>query len=429
MNVAGSALAWCAVQVAVVGLAAMIAYWLVSKLHYAACGFTATTSLAVVFCLSAAAASPWPRWSFLDERNVEEDDVAGRTPGNSLLRAVSQIFSKPAAPAGGAAAGHVGAAIVANQAGTVLKVSKPEDEPSEVEAALGEMPGAFWLQRRAGPAPWRWTASLAVMFVAGFLWGGLRMLFALQSVRAIRRGSRSIEDIALTELVASLREQLGGRRIIQLRETDEISAPATIGWRRPVILLPVAWRSWSPEERRAVLAHEIAHVERGDYLMWLAAQMALVLHFYHPAVRWLVARIRLEQECAADAVAATATGPRAYLAALARLALREGPAEKLAVAPSFLATRGMLLERIERLRHHGADPGAATRYASKLAAALILITASLVASGFRSDRLEAPPHEQAAPSPAPAVSAISASSLSRHEDTSVPARPGGHAPG
>ena len=55
----------------------------------------------------------------------------------------------------------------------------------------------------------------------------------------------------------------------------------------PPLLLPPVWREWTESQRRAVLAHEIAHVRSGDFLSILVAQVGLLLHFYHPLVHWL----------------------------------------------------------------------------------------------------------------------------------------------
>ena len=53
-----------------------------------------------------------------------------------------------------------------------------------------------------------------------------------------------------------------------------------------------------------MLAHELAHVRRTDYLAGLLARLGVALHFYHPLVYWLAARLHLQQELAADALAA-----------------------------------------------------------------------------------------------------------------------------
>ena len=70
------------------------------------------------------------------------------------------------------------------------------------------------------------------------------------------------------------------------------------------MLLPADWRSWTPDQRRAVLAHEIVHARSQDSVALLFGQLGLMLHCYHPLLHWLMGRLRLEQELAADAAAA-----------------------------------------------------------------------------------------------------------------------------
>jgi beta-lactamase regulating signal transducer with metallopeptidase domain len=111
---------------------------------------------------------------------------------------------------------------------------------------------------------------------------------------------------------------------VEIRESPELTAPAMAGWRSAVILLPEEWRSWDGDERRAVLAHELAHVCRDDYITGVVARAAVALYFFHPLVHWLAARLRLEQELAADALGSRFAGGRArYLQSLSRLALQQ----------------------------------------------------------------------------------------------------------
>jgi hypothetical protein len=120
-----------------------------------------------------------------------------------------------------------------------------------------------------------------------------------------------------------------------------------------VILLPLTWHSWSNDERRAVLAHELAHVVRGDYAAGLLARLALALNAFHPLVRWMAARLHMQQELAADALGARYAGGKArYLVALARLALEQDRPSPCWPARAFLPRRGTLIRRIQMLREH-----------------------------------------------------------------------------
>jgi hypothetical protein len=214
----------------------------------------------------------------------------------------------------------------------------------------------------------------------------LQLAAGLLSVRAYRRASRPLHDKQLAELVDCQRAELSLTRTVELRQHDRLATAATIGWRRPVILLPKSWCTWNEDQRRAVLAHELAHVARGDYLACVLAQLSLALHFYHPLVHWLAARLRLEQELAADAAAAEiAGGRRTYLQSLAELALHTTERPLGWPAHTFLPTQGTFLRRIEMLRDSKRTASVASRPARLrsaprwIAAGLLILAAALVA--------------------------------------------------
>jgi uncharacterized protein (TIGR03435 family) len=155
---------------------------------------------------------------------------------------------------------------------------------------------------------------------------------------------------------------LGLSRAIHVVDSVAIDTPTVIGWLRPVILLPIAaLANLTPGQVQAILAHELAHVQRHDFLVNLLQAVAETLLFYHPAVWWLSSRIRAEREHCCDDVAVAVCGdPVDYADALTTLAswacLRTvdaaaRPAASLAVA----ATGGSLLLRIRRLLKLPAD--------------------------------------------------------------------------
>ena len=160
---------------------------------------------------------------------------------------------------------------------------------------------------------------------AGDAAGGLgislgRLLLALRSVGQLRRTSRPIEDEALRRLADETLRRGGFPSTIELRETSELSGAVTFGWLRPVIVLPEDWRTWSQTELAAAVAHEIAHVARGDYARRLVTLVGAAIHFYHPLVRRAARLVAADQEMAADSLARrlVANEP-AYLQGLARL--------------------------------------------------------------------------------------------------------------
>ena len=82
-------------------------------------------------------------------------------------------------------------------------------------------------------------------------------------------------------------------RRISLLESRLVDVPTVVGWMKPVVLLPVsALAGLSAEQLEAILAHELAHIRRHDYLVNLLQTLVETLLFYHPAVWWLSGRIR-----------------------------------------------------------------------------------------------------------------------------------------
>ena len=135
--------------------------------------------------------------------------------------------------------------------------------------------------------------------------------------------------------------------------------PTVIGWLKPVVLLPTsALAGLAPNQMEAILAHELAHVRRHDYIVNLFQTVVETLLFYHPAVWWLSRRIRAERENCCDDLAVSLCGdPVAYAAALAELEGLRSTTGDLVLA----ATGGSLLQRVRRLlgvpTHAGRAPG------------------------------------------------------------------------
>ena len=340
MNAVGIALVWCAVQVTLFGLLAGAVY-LVCRRWQPASGTSVTVAgLAGILVLSAMALSPWPRWSLVDRSEETARAASARSaPRDDPGLTPSDEAALPA-------------------------------EAGPVEEATREGPsfGALFLEALAdalssGTAQaeanqWRWPAAAGALFLVAAGLGAVWLVAGLVSVGAYRAGSRPIAEAALPELVDVLRAELGCRRPIELRQSDTLVTAATIGWRRPVVILPADWTGWTDDQRRAVLAHEIAHVRDGHFLGVLCGHLGLMLHFYHPLVHWLVNRLRLEQELAADAAAAGVMGgQRKYLNAIAELALRQSDRSLVWPARSFLPTRNMFLRRIAMLRDAKLQPG------------------------------------------------------------------------
>ena len=147
--------------------------------------------------------------------------------------------------------------------------------------------------------------------------------------------------------VSAMALQFGITREVRLRIVDNLASPITAGWWRPVVLVPASLMTGMPPDLlEALLAHEMGHVKRFDYLVNLGQNVVETLLFYHPAVWWISGRIRAEREQIADDVAASHLGePRRLALALSELERFQFSTHHLAQA----ANGGDLMTRIKRL--------------------------------------------------------------------------------
>jgi beta-lactamase regulating signal transducer with metallopeptidase domain len=182
--------------------------------------------------------------------------------------------------------------------------------------------------------------SLGVLILSFRLVGGWMLA---------RRLARHAIDTASPALEASARdiaERLRLQRAVEIVESAAVAVPTLIGWVKPVVLFPAsALAGLSPEQLQAILAHELAHVRRHDYLINLLQSVVETLLFYHPAVWWVSARVREEREHCCDDLAVDVCGDRfVYASALAELTTIAGQ-RGFALA----ATDGSLLARVRRI--------------------------------------------------------------------------------
>jgi hypothetical protein len=252
---------------------------------------------------------------------------------------------------------------------------------------------------------YRWARTWVFLLPSGTAWCLLRVVMGLWGVRECRLRSVPVDDSELLGQVESLRVALGLLGRVEVRELPQLvtTTAAAVGWWQPLVLLPGNWRTWNESERRAVLAHELAHVARADYAAGIVARLGLALHFYHPLVHWMVARLRLQQELAADAQGARlAGGRRSYLVSLSRLALRQEGSLPAWPAKAFLPARGHLIRRIHVLKEK-----CPAKDGSLSTTARAITIASLLAVGIVATVLRGPSASQGAEPPPSSVKDVS----------------------
>ena len=253
---------------------------------------------------------------------------------------------------------------------------------------------------------------IAPLWAAGVLLLSLRFFGGWAVARRLTR--RRVEPVprAVSDALARLRERLGVRQAVRVFQSAAVTVPTALGALRPVILLPISALAGIPAEGlEAVLAHELAHIRRRDYLVNLLQTAVETLLFYHPAVWWVSRRIRIERENCCDDIAIAATGDvRAYARALVGLEEIRDRGPRLAVA----ATGGTLLKRIARLLPSPSPADGASRWVAVVLAAAAIGTfgaASRAPAAVVTRAIDPVPSEFEVPA-APALAQVPSASTS-----------------
>ncbi|MCB9753773.1 MAG: M56 family metallopeptidase [Myxococcales bacterium] len=176
------------------------------------------------------------------------------------------------------------------------------------------------------------------------LWLAGAALLLRRLARGVARARRYVQNAspmpegAWTATLASLLRP-GAPVAVALRVTDELDGPAAIGALRPVILVPRALLGASPERRRSMLAHELAHVARADGLVLLAGALVRALFWITPLSWWALSRLRAVAEDAADdAVLGAGVRSSSYAALLVELARARGSSARAGAARAACGT-------------------------------------------------------------------------------------------
>jgi len=258
-------------------------------------------------------------------------------------------------------------AVAGSQGSSTLLVS----DVAHVRPITLWEPGGIATVLRAAPA--NWLPWVVAMWFVGVCISSIRLAGGWwQARRLIQRDAVDADDrwaLAVREVSARLRLRVP----VRLLESARVQVPVVIGSLRPVLLLPAAALSGlTPQQIEAVLAHELAHIRRHDYLVNLLQSIIETVLFYHPAIWWTSHTIRVEREHCCDDLAVAACGD-ALLYARALTHIESVRQDRVGMA--MAVSSGSLLARVRRLL--GVPPPA------RLAASgwvLLCLTALMVAA-------------------------------------------------
>ena len=201
---------------------------------------------------------------------------------------------------------------------------------------------------------WRFEAILpflAIAWMVGVVALSSQLIVQMTHVYKLPHQGTNAPETELQQTFERLMEQLGVKLAARLLVSNNVDVPMVIGWLKPVVLLPASMVvGLTQKQLEMLLAHELAHVRRHDYMVNFLQTLVEVMLFFHPGVKWISSQIRKEREYCCDDVAVSHCGSAiAYASALTEAELsRASHIPELAMA----ATGGDLKQRVFRVIGH-----------------------------------------------------------------------------
>ncbi len=190
---------------------------------------------------------------------------------------------------------------------------------------------------------------IVIIWLSGVLFLTIRMLggyFYMQNIK--KKNIQHVEN-KWVQMIKTISNNLQLSKTVKLFESTIVKYPTVIGFFKPVILMPLgSLAEMSMVQVEMILAHELAHIKRADYILNLIQSFLEILYFFNPSV-WLISKIiRNEREFACDDLAISINNDGTILAQ-ALLAVHQTETDRPAVALSLLGTKYSLLRRIKRM--------------------------------------------------------------------------------
>ena len=179
------------------------------------------------------------------------------------------------------------------------------------------------------------SKAVLVIWIFGIALMVLRLMLGLRGAQLIVRRTCEVRDRVARALGDST-TRLPNAASAQILESSEISVPVTVGLLRPKVLLPLDWRDWSPGKLQAVLTHELTHVQRGDFVIALLAELNRCLYWFHPLSWWLRTQLSdLAEESCDDAAIGLTGDPTGYARHLLEVAGSISPGSGRVIQPGL----------------------------------------------------------------------------------------------
>lgn len=205
----------------------------------------------------------------------------------------------------------------------------------------------------------------------------LKFIFSFFYTNRLRKiNTQSISEEWLDKFL-KLQEQLRINRTVNYIESQLVKIPLVLGYLKPVVVIPVELLSGMPlNQIEAIIAHELAHIRRNDYIFNVFQTIIETLFFFHPAIWYISSQIRKEREnCCDDMALTVCEGSLVYAKAL--VSVQEFTLNRHYSAVAFSGRKKHLLNRIKRMIM---KQKVKSNITDKIIAALIILSSVLALS-------------------------------------------------
>ncbi len=188
-----------------------------------------------------------------------------------------------------------------------------------------------------------------VFWITGFILFLIRYAVSFYFTNRYRLESRPMKDQKMLQRIDQIVAGMRLRRKFKTAVLDSLDSPMVIGFFRPVLLIPMQVLTQLPwQQIDAVLAHELAHIRREDYMINLIQSIIESIFFFHPGMWYISAKIREEREnCCDDAALSVCSKSTDYANTL--LYIKELSTQKHYSAVAFSGSGNQMLNRIKRM--------------------------------------------------------------------------------
>jgi TonB family protein len=278
----------------------------------------------------------------------------------------------------------------------LLRLLLPEWQPGWMIDVMGVLPTspvqgtvgqeADIVVRAIGIESPAWVIGdwLSALWIAGIAVSMLRLAIDAMQLARLARAAGPVSE-RRSRLAGGIARALHLRRPVELLRSARGIIPVTWGIHRPRILLPACADDWSEDRARAVLAHELAHIVRLDWIVHVLAELACAIYWFNPLFWIAKNRVCRESEHAADdVVLGLGVEGTEYAAHLLDI-VRAAQAPRVAWASTIAMARPSHLERrLAALLNAYANRGTATRRTLAAAVAVTMLVAlPLAAFGLK----------------------------------------------